>query len=167
MTRTAKEVAHWIIKKNQLTDSWADKACLHKLLFFTWLIYFAKHKEPLFNEDFLAFKNGPVTDTIPYLTDQTLSEIRDMDDVQFEQPEVEILELSHELFGDADCNELIQLSHASPAWGKHYNASKCIILDEVFYDAHIRIIPPSELKAEIRMIRNMLRAYDSQCATGC
>jgi uncharacterized phage-associated protein len=83
MVKTAADIAHWIVKKLSLADSFSDKVRLHKLLFFTWLIYYAKHKESLFEEDFLAFKKGPVVDTISYKVDLDLSEIREMANMNY------------------------------------------------------------------------------------
>jgi hypothetical protein len=74
----------------------------------------------------------------------------------------------YELFGDADCNELIELSHASPAWVNHYNESKKYIDGEFFnnYNQNKRVIPKDELVAEVRMIKNMLHAYEHRDELG-
>jgi len=77
--------------------------------------------------------------------------------------ELDTLNLTYEIFGDADALELIDLSHQSPAWEKYYNESMIYENGKfVGYDREKQIISKEELDAELNMMRNLLYAHENR-----
>jgi len=162
MTRTATEVAHWFVHKLNLSKEWPDQAKLQKLLFFSWLIHFSNYSESLFEDDFCAFEYGPVVwDVLYNMIDVDIDTFNTVYLPHYTEKELMTLHLTFEIFGDAGCDELINLSHESPAWEKFYNDSRIYGEDGKFidYDREKQIISKEELSAEVRMIRNLLYAH--------
>ncbi|MDY0266044.1 MAG: DUF4065 domain-containing protein [Methanimicrococcus sp.] len=162
MSRTATDIAHWFIHTPGLSKEWSDQARLQKLLFFSWLIHFYNYKKPLFEDDFCAFEYGPVVWDVLYNMDNiSTEEFNTVFLPNYTAEELNTFYLTSDIFGDAGCDELIDLSHESPAWEKFYNASQ--IFDEngkvVDYNRKKQIIPKEEFGIELKMIRNLLYAH--------
>lgn len=162
MSRTATDIAHWFIRKLELSKDWSDQARLQKLLFFSWLIHFYNHKKSLFEDDFCAFEYGPIVRDVLYNMNDISAE--DFDTLllpNYTAEELDTLNLTENVFGDAGCDELIDLSHESPAWEKFYQNSR--ILDKngkiIDYDREKQIISKEEFDIELKMIRNLLYAH--------
>ena len=164
MMKDALNIAHWFANRLQLSKSLSDQAKLQKLLFFSWLIHYANHKNSLFKDEFCAFENGPVVWDVLYMPPHDYDKLLSSPLPEYTAEEINSLELTFEIFGDAECDELIELSHESPAWNKYYHESK-IHDNDVFtgaYDREKQIIPKNELNVELRMIKNLLFAHKNK-----
>lgn len=162
MVRAATEIAHWFVHSLKLSKEWPDQARLQKLLFFSWLIHFSNYKESLFDDDFCAFEYGPaVWDVLYNMVNVNIDTFNIVYLPNYTEKELTTLNLTSEIFGDAGCDELITLSHESPAWEKFYTASRIYGEDGkiIDYDREKQIISKEELDAELRMIRNLLYAH--------
>ncbi|WNY23535.1 hypothetical protein MmiHf6_08440 [Methanimicrococcus hongohii] len=165
-SKPASQIAKWFVQNFDLTNDFCDQVKLQKLLFFSWLIHKSKFDESLFDDMFYAFENGPVVKTIyPYLCyDSLFSSFKDepLDETKFSENEKETLNTAYEIFHKMDWEELVEISHESPAWIKFYNDS-LIFEDGVFkgYHSEKAQIPKEELKTELQMIENVLYVYEN------
>lgn len=161
MAKDVLDFAHWFVQRLELSRSWPDQARLQKLLFFSWLIHNVNYKVSFFEDDFCAFENGPVIWDILYMQDTEYSDFLTQSLPKYTPEELDTLQLTYEIFGDAGCDELIELSHESPGWEKYYNESK-IYENGKFtgeYDREKQIISKDELETELKMMRNLLYAH--------
>jgi uncharacterized phage-associated protein len=161
MARNVLDFVHWFAQNFELSRSWPDQAKLQKLLFFSWLIHYVNHKTPFFEDDFCAFEYGPVVWDILYMPEAGYAKLLAQPLPNYSPEETDTLRLTHEIFGDAGCDELIELSHESPAWEKYYNESK-IYENGTFtgeYDREKQVISKDELEVELRMMKNLLYAH--------
>lgn len=65
----AKDIAEWFLNQNRVQMNFEDSEYitnlkLQKLLYYAQGYFLARKKEPLFNEDFLAWEHGPVIRSI-------------------------------------------------------------------------------------------------------
>ncbi|MCL2141352.1 MAG: Panacea domain-containing protein [Methanimicrococcus sp.] len=163
MGRKALDFAHWFVRCFTLSQAWSDQAKLQKLLFFSWLIHFVNHKSSLFEDDFCAFEYGPVVWDILYMQPIEYENLLAQSLPKYTAEELDTLNLTYEIFGDADALELIDLSHQSPAWEKYYNESMIYENGKfVGYDREKQIISKEELDAELNMMRNLLYAHENR-----
>ncbi|MCL2141907.1 MAG: Panacea domain-containing protein [Methanimicrococcus sp.] len=155
---SAIEISKWFIQEG------LDKSCskkdgnikVQKLLFFSWLIHFQKFGKSLFDDDFSAFPKGPVVESVR----KSYYDLSADSVPAFSENIIETLNLTKDIFGDTDVNELIDLSHRSPAWQKYSKISlqKNAGGSKFNYDP---IIPKTELDEEIRMIGNVLYVQEN------
>ena len=113
-----------IIVKND-RKSYEGNVRLNKYLFLTQVVYIAKYGKELFDDDFVAYTNGPVIKDIvnnfQYIT-------RLKDDVNI-LPETKVfLDKIYDSLKNASCEELIDITHEDPEWirlsSNTYNAPK-------------------------------------------
>lgn len=113
-----------IIVKND-RKSYEGNVRLNKYLFLTQVVYIAKYGKELFDDDFVAYINGPVIKDIvnnfPHIP-------RLKDEVNI-LPETKVfLDKIYDSLKNASCEELIDITHEDPEWirlsSNTYNAPK-------------------------------------------
>lgn len=113
-----------IIVKND-GKSYEGNVRLNKYLFLTQVVYIAKYGKELFDDDFVAYINGPVIKDIvnnfPHIP-------RLKDEVNI-LPETKVfLDKIYDSLKNASCEELIDITHEDPEWirlsSNTYNAPK-------------------------------------------
>lgn len=113
-----------IIVKND-RKSYEGNVRLNKYLFLTQVVYIAKYGKELFDDNFVAYINGPVIKDIvnnfPHIT-------RLKDEVNI-LPETKVfLDKIYDSLKNASCEELIDITHEDPEWirlsSNTYNAPK-------------------------------------------
>ncbi|MDV0445749.1 hypothetical protein MmiAt1_13430 [Methanimicrococcus sp. At1] len=164
MMKSALEIGQYFIEKSDLSNSWEGNTKLQKLLFFAWLIHYYKFQKSLFDDDFFAFENGPVVENVRKMYKINYFDLKNKPLPEYSIEEEETLILAIEIFGDSDCDELIELSHKSPIWEKYFkNSIKTDSTENtIYYCTGISKIPREELREELRMIENILYTYEYQ-----
>lgn len=98
-------------------------ARLNKYLFLTQVVYMAKYGRKLFDDNFLAYDNGPVVDEVrtnfaKLINDDYSSKLSESDKI--------FLDKIYHSLENASCEELIEISHEDPEWqrlsSQTYNA---------------------------------------------
>ncbi|MDR0767711.1 MAG: SocA family protein [Methanosarcinales archaeon] len=161
MAKKALDFAHWFVQNLKLSRSWPDQSKLQKLLFFSWLIHFVNYQTPLFEDDFYAFKRGPVVWDVLYLSNLKYTGFLTLPLPNFSPGETDTLRLTCEMFGNACDDELIELSQKSPIWERHYNESK-IYENGKFtgeYDRKKQMMPKDEFETELRVMKDLLDVH--------
>jgi uncharacterized phage-associated protein len=161
MARNALDFAHWFSKHMALSQAWADRVKLQKLLFFSWLIHYVNTESDFFRDDLCAFEHGPVVWNVLYMPTTEYEKFLSRPLPEYTSEEEKTLQLTYEIFGDADSKELEELSHESPEWEKHYKES--LIFENglcVGYDRDKHIMSKENLDAELNMMRNLLYVHE-------
>lgn len=113
-----------IIVKNDI-KSYEGNVRLNKYLFLTQVVYIAKYGKELFDDDFVAYINGPVIkDIVIYF--QHIPRLKDEVNIL---PEIKVfLDKIYDSLKNASCEELIDITHEDPEWirlsSNTYNAPK-------------------------------------------
>ena len=133
---------------------------IQKLLFFAQLIYMAKNNgKTMFNEEFMAFKDGVVLETVMSNYRKQYNEMfKDIkaNELNFDNDILETLNTTVEIFGNASAQELSELSHEFDTWNYFFEKSKRF----GFYSKRASLIPYDELKKELYRIEKVLRGFE-------
>ena len=155
------DVAKWFCQQGiiEQPNSKEGNMKVQKLLFFAQLIYMAEHNgETMFDEEFKAFKNGVVLESVMKnyrYKYNTMFHNADSNDLQLDSEVKKILEKTLYIFGDASAQELSELSHEFEAWNYFFEKSKKFGI----YVKKLSVIPYNELKKELYRIEKVLSAY--------
>ncbi|MCL2142044.1 MAG: Panacea domain-containing protein [Methanimicrococcus sp.] len=158
--KSAVSISQWFIQNN--LDSPANtnegNTKLQKLLFFAWLIHYHEHETPLFDDDFYAFPNGPVVETVRQEYKFRYQSLKEQTLPEYTNDELATFTLVKDIFGDSDAEELIEISHNSPAWSKYNTESiqERLGCNDSQRPKIPRSAPKTDLKKELKMIRNVL-----------
>lgn len=133
---------------------------IQKLLFFAQLIYMAKNNgKTMFNEEFKAFKDGVVLETVMNnyrkQYDEMFKDIK-INEIEFDKDVLETLKITAEIFGNASAQELSELSHEFDAWNYFFEKSKKF----GFYSKKTSAIPYNELEKELYRIEKVLTGFE-------
>lgn len=66
MTYSAKDIGRETVNLSIDSKCWISNLKLQKLLYFSWLEYYRRNGTPLFEEEFEAWKYGPVVPSVYY-----------------------------------------------------------------------------------------------------
>lgn len=123
MTYSAKDIGRATVKLSIDSRCWISNIKLQKLLYFSWLEYYKRTGEPLFDEGFQAWRYGPVLPCVYYeywcnaanilFSSKRTSEPIDGDTLGFLQ---EMLKA----YDEASVNEMIERSRGSKPWIDNY-----------------------------------------------
>lgn len=124
----ALQYAKWFIKANCDTprDSYDGNMKLQKLLYFAQLIHLAKYNKVLFNDPIYAFEHGSVIEDVRLeYKNNCLGLVADAYSTSFNftEEEMDTLNLTIAIFGDASAEELSKLNHLHKSWQKAYKNS--------------------------------------------
>lgn len=155
-------IAKWFCGQGivENADSIDGNIKVQKLLFFSQLIYMAKHNgNTMFDENFNAFEKGVVLESVRKNYKKNYE--KEFKNIQTEKLNIEaeileVLNITKEIFGDASAQELSELSHEFDVWNKFYKKSKK-------FGKHITslsVIPYEELKKELYRIEKVLKGYE-------
>ena len=122
----AKEIAKYFLSKDpnrKLFNNnivikndrkfYEGNARLNKYLFLSQVVYLAKYEKKLFNDNFVAYDNGPV---IKDIIDSYGILIETKDGVELKQTEKEFLDKIYIALENATYDELIEITHEDPEW---------------------------------------------------
>lgn len=130
---------------------------LQKLLFFAQLISLAKNNKLLFEDQFCAFENGMVMEKVRLEYKNNLDELLNYKRNKLTDEELEILELTKNIYGSENADTLSNMSHQFEYWKKYLQISN----NKFDYkDKNKSIVPNEELEKELDNIRDVLDAYN-------
>jgi uncharacterized phage-associated protein len=153
------DFSKWFLDNNLDTprNTFKGNMKLQKLLFFAQLISLAKNDRLLFDETFHAFENGMVMEDVRLKYRNNLLEFLSYDRKPLSKEEIEILELTKNIYGSEDADILSNMSHQFNYWNKYFKQSN----DENNYKVKEKsIVPNEELKKELANIKDVLDAYE-------
>lgn len=114
------EVAKWFIYHNpSLASGYIDENTkLNKLLYFSSLMYYCINEEILINEDFVAFPNGPVIQSV--YRDYRYHSLRKMPETDnitgINEVQKQVLNIINFVYGEKDTASLVKESHEHSLW---------------------------------------------------
>lgn len=125
---TAKEVAKYFLSKDKdkklfnknLVEfnnikSYEGNVRLNKYLYFAQTVYLAKYGKLLFEDEFVAYDNGPVVKEIVE-TYPSMQACVNAEEVVLPQNIKNFLDKIYISLEDATCEELIEITHEDTAW---------------------------------------------------
>ena len=123
---TAKEVAKYFLSKDNdkkifntnLVEFHNRKAYegnirLNKYLYFAQTVYLAKYGKLLFEDDFVAYDNGPV---LKEIVENSPSRHASREKIILPEEIEQFLDKIYISLEDASCEELIEITHEDTAW---------------------------------------------------
>lgn len=148
----------WFLENNLDTprNTFKGNMKLQKLLFFAQLISLAKNNELLFNDQFCAFENGMVMENVRLKYKNNLDELLNYKRNELNDKELEILELTKNIYGCENADTLSNMTHQFEYWKKYLQISNNGF---DFKDKNKSIVPNDELEKELDNIRDVLDAY--------
>ena len=156
---TVLDYAKWFIDNNLDTprNTFKGNMKLQKLLFFAQLISLAKNDKLLFEEEFCAFENGMVMENIRLEYKNNLPKLLKYKMKELPKEDIEVLELTKNIYGNEDADVLSNMSHQFEYWKKYLNLSS---EDYEYKNKKKSFVPNVELKKELDNIRDVLDAYE-------
>lgn len=153
------DCAKWFLENNLDTprNSLEGNMKLQKLLFFAQLISLAKNNKLLFEEEFCAFENGMVMENVRLEYKNNLKKLLNYKRKELTPEELEILELTKNIYGSEDSETLSNMTHQFEYWKKYLQKSNN---ESNFKDKNKSFVPNKELKKELDNIRDVLDAYN-------
>lgn len=114
---TADQVAAVIIARN--VRPWTDAMSLQKLLYYAQAWHLAVTGEPLFDERFKAYKDGPVVPQVRHARRDQSSRTRsgqDLTGIELDELSSNLLDLVIARYGSMSAEELSALTHTERPW---------------------------------------------------
>lgn len=158
--KTVFDYAKWFLINNidkDKKDKFRDQMKLHKLLFFAQLISLSKYNKLLFKDNFSAYENGMVLTNIREKYNTNISDIYNRNDVEFTEDEIDVLNLTNEIFGLETAETLSEISHQFDYWNEYYKNSQMI---NGHYDKSKSVVPNKELQRDLDLIDDVLFAHE-------
>ena len=87
-------------------------ARLNKYLFLSQVVYLAKYEKRLFEDDFLAYENGPVIEEVM----ASYARLNDSKEVEISDDILAFLDKIYISLENAPYEELIEITHEDPEW---------------------------------------------------
>ena len=153
------DYAKWFLDNNLDTprNTFKGNMKLQKLLFFAQLISLAKNNKLLFNENFCAFENGMVMENVRLEYKNNLTDLLNYKRKKLSKKDIEVLELTKNIYGEEDADTLSNMTHQFEYWKKSLNLSSN---ESSYKDKKKSIVPNEELESELDNIRDVLDAYE-------
>ncbi|WP_245985063.1 Panacea domain-containing protein [Biomaibacter acetigenes] len=122
------EYAKWFIKAGYDTprNTLEGNMKLQKLLYFAQLIHLAKYDKVLFDDPIYAFEHGSVVEDVRLeYKNNCLDLVTDADLItyDFTEEEMDTLNLTIAIYGDASAEELSEINHFHRSWEKAFKKS--------------------------------------------
>lgn len=149
----------WFLENNLDTprNTFKGNMKLQKLLFFAQLISLAKNNKLLFDDQFCAFENGMVMENVRLKYKNNLDELLNYRRNKLTDEELEILELTKNIYGSENADTLSNMTHQFEYWKKYLQISNN---EFDFKDKNKSLVPNEELEKELDNIRDVLDAYN-------
>ncbi len=149
----------WFLENNLDTprNTFKGNMKLQKLLFFAQLISLAKNNRLLFKEEFCAFENGMVMENVRLEYKNNLKELLNYKRKDFSKEDLEVLELTKNIYGGETADTLSNMTHQFEYWKKYLSLSNN---GTDYKDKKKAIVPNKELKNELDNIKDVLDAYE-------
>ncbi|MBE6156397.1 MAG: DUF4065 domain-containing protein [Firmicutes bacterium] len=149
----------WFLENNLDTprNTFKGNMKLQKLLFFAQLISLAKNNKLLFDDQFCAFENGMVMENVRLKYKNNLDELLNYRRNKLTDEELEILELTKNIYGSENADTLSNMTHQFEYWKKYLQISNNKF---DFKDKNKSLVPNEELEKELDNIRDVLDAYN-------
>ena len=149
----------WFLDNNLDTprNTFKGNMKLQKLLFFAQLISLAKNNRVLFDDEFCAFQNGMVMESVRLAYKNNLNNLLNYHGNNISKEDLEVLELTKNIYGSEDADTLSKMTHQFEYWKKYLNLSTN---EFEFKDKDKSFVPNEELKKELDNIRDVLDAYE-------
>lgn len=153
------DYAKWFLENNLDTprNTFKGNMKLQKLLFFAQLISLAKNKKLLFDDEFSAFENGMVMENVRLEYKNNLSIFLNYNRKELLKEDVEVLELTKNIYGSEDADTLSNMTHQFEYWKKYLNLSN---KGHKYKNKRKSMVPNKELERELDNIRDVLDAYE-------
>ena len=148
----------WFLDHNLDTprNTFKGNMKLQKLLFFAQLISLAKNNSLLFEDEFCAFENGMVMEKVRLEYKNNLSSLLNYPNNELSKGDLEVLELTKEIYGSEDADTLSNMTHQFEYWKKYLSLSS----NKFDYKNKKKaVVPNKELEKELDNIRDVLDAY--------
>ncbi len=152
------DYANWFLENNLDTprNTFKGNMKLQKLLFFAQLISLAKNNKLLFNEEFCAFENGMVMESVRLEYKNNLANLLKYKRKKLSDEDLEVLELTKDIYGGENADTLSNMSHQFEYWKKYLSLSN---EENDYKNKKKSVVPNKELKLELDNIRDVLDAY--------
>lgn len=114
----AEELAKWFINRDrQLTSGYIDENTkLNKLLYFSNLYTYSILNEKILSDDFVAFPNGPVVNSIYVKYRYKGLNLKYNEKVDIDSKYKKILEVVSFVYGNMNKDDLVNLTHDHNIW---------------------------------------------------
>lgn len=152
------DYANWFLENNLDTprNTFKGNMKLQKLLFFAQLISLAKNNKLLFNEEFCAFENSMVMESVRLEYKNNLANLLKYKRKKINEEDLEVLELTKDIYGGESADTLSNMSHQFEYWKKYLSLSN---EENDYKNKKKSVVPNEELKLELDNIRDVLDAY--------
>ena len=152
------DYAKWFLENNLDTprNTFKGNMKLQKLLFFAQLISLAKNNKLLFEDKFCAFENGMVMENVRLLYKNDLDKLLNYKRKDFSTEDLEVLELTKNIYGGEEADVLSNMTHQFEYWKKYLSLSS----NNNYKNKKKAEIPNEELKTELDNIKDVLDAYE-------
>ena len=153
------DYAKWLMDNNldNPRNTFKGNMKLQKLLFFAQLISLAKNNKLLFDEEFCAFENGMVMESVRLEYKNNLDKLLNYKGNDLTKEDIEVLNLTKEIYGKENADTLSKMTHQFDYWRKYLNLSNN---NFSFKNKKKSYVPNYELKKELDNIRDVLDAYE-------
>ena len=153
------DYAKWLMDNNldNSRNTFKGNMKLQKLLFFAQLISLAKNNKLLFDEEFCAFENGMVMESVRLEYKNNLDKLLNYKGNDLTKEDIEVLNLTKEIYGKENADTLSKMTHQFDYWRKYLNLSNN---NFSFKNKKKSYVPNYELKKELDNIRDVLDAYE-------
>lgn len=164
----AMNVAGWFIKNDfDAPNSKDGNLKLNKLLYFAQMISLSRRRKPLFDENLYAFKNGVVVEDIRQEYCNRYSQFieeANSSEYNFNDEEVDILNITKRLFMDVSPKDLSMLTHEHECWKDYYNRSRKYATEGYDYNKKESIIPVDKIldcyQCDLNLVSEMVDALE-------
>ena len=159
MSNNVFDYTKWFLDENldNPRNTFKGNMKLQKLLFFAQLISLAKNNKLLFDDEFSAFENGMVMEDVRLKYKNNLDELLKYKGNKLSKDDLEVLNLTKDIYGSEDADTLSNMSHQFEYWKKYLTLSDD---GNNYKNKRKAKVPNKELKRELDNIRDVLDAYE-------
>lgn len=123
MTYSARDIGRATVKLSIDSKCWVSNLKLQKLLYFSWLEYYKRTGRPLFDEEFQAWKYGPVVPSVYYeywcnAANILFSSKRTSEPI--DEATLDFLQEMLRAYDKVSVSEMVERSHRSKPWIDNY-----------------------------------------------
>ncbi len=160
MKKKVYDCVKWLLDNNldNPRNTLNGNTKLQKMLFFAQLISIAKNNKLLFDNQFNAFANGMVIEDIRIIYKNNISKLLNYSTTKLSQEDLDVLNLTKEIFGNENADTLSEMSHNFSYWNKYFQ--KSLNPKKKYRDKNESLVPNSELWTEIDRMKDILEVHE-------